>query len=200
MAAVFIVSFPIFAEAQTIEACAKNSNGRLRSVPTNVPCKPSETRLSWNIMGSQGPMGLQGDIGPKGPSGMSGSNNAVFQFVGATSTTYPGNAGIYTYTKACQQDYPGSRMCSSKEYMLTVDFPAQGSFFGAWIRPTFSPMADGTLRATDLSGATGQPATLTCNGWRSGGQSSGLSVSDTGQFGIVTCGSSIPVACCAPVQ
>ncbi len=206
--AILLFSFPILATAQTIYACAKNSNGRLRVVSAANQCRNSETPISWNSTGPEGPQGgvgpqgPQGDIGLEGPTGIPGSSGTMFQFVGVTTTTHVGGSGIRTFTEACQQDYPGSRMCSSKEYIETVDFPAKGSFFGAWIRPTFSPIAAGGITAADISGITSQPFNFTCGGWRSVGQALGLSVSDAGQFGIgvATCGSSIPIACCAPPQ
>ena len=49
----------------TIDACAKKVNGQLRLVGTEA-CGPSETAVSWNVEGQQGPQGIPGPQGPKG--------------------------------------------------------------------------------------------------------------------------------------
>jgi hypothetical protein len=65
---VFGVAFPADAQTDVIYACA-GPNGQLRIVGDAAACRPSETSLSWNAEGQQGPdgaPGLQGDPGPAG--------------------------------------------------------------------------------------------------------------------------------------
>ena len=52
-----------------IHGCYK-ANGQLRLIDASTSsCDPSETALSWNQAGPQGPTGPQGPAGPQGPPG-----------------------------------------------------------------------------------------------------------------------------------
>ncbi len=58
--AVFAVQFAApFAVAQEIHSCI-NKKGSIRIVADPSQCKSSETPLSWNQVGPQGPIGLPG--------------------------------------------------------------------------------------------------------------------------------------------
>jgi hypothetical protein len=59
----------------TIDACAKKNNGQLRLVGTEA-CGPSESAVSWNVAGQQGPQGIPGPQGPKGETGQQGPAGA----------------------------------------------------------------------------------------------------------------------------
>ena len=51
-----------------INGCYKSQNGQLRLIdPASASCNPSETAISWNQTGPQGPAGPQGSAGPQGP-------------------------------------------------------------------------------------------------------------------------------------
>jgi hypothetical protein len=116
-----------------------------------------------------------------------------FQLVGSTSATFTGIRGVLTYTLACQDEFPASRMCNSVEVLETVSVPDNLAAF-AWVRPSFQPLPS----FTDASGVTrGNADAFSCRGWR--GSGSGLAVETNGSF--LTLGCDIPraIACCALV-
>ena len=56
-----------------INGCYKSQNGQLRLIdPATDHCLPSETAISWNQTGTQGPPGPTGPAGPTGPQGPKG--------------------------------------------------------------------------------------------------------------------------------
>jgi hypothetical protein len=56
-----------------INGCYKSQNGQLRLIdPATDHCLPSETAISWNQTGTQGPPGPTGPAGPQGPTGDTG--------------------------------------------------------------------------------------------------------------------------------
>jgi len=61
----------VSARGDVIHACV-NPAGQIRIVAANDACRPRETPLQWNIMGSQGPPGPEGPQGPPGPQGEKG--------------------------------------------------------------------------------------------------------------------------------
>ncbi|HSO02619.1 MAG TPA: hypothetical protein VLS46_08845, partial [Gaiellaceae bacterium] len=60
----------------TIYACVKK-NGDPTLVAEGARCKPSETLVSWNIVGPRGAKGDTGDTGPRGPKGDKGDTGAT---------------------------------------------------------------------------------------------------------------------------
>ena len=71
----------------TIHACAKKSDGRLRTVDSAAKCKRDERAMQWNVQGPQGSPGAQGQAGPAGPAGSTGPVGPAGQ---------PGSAGPRT--------------------------------------------------------------------------------------------------------
>ncbi len=78
-----------------LTACIKKVNGQLRIVSAASQCLPSETAISWNIVGPQGPAGPAGPQGPSGvvatgiisgPVGTITGGSAVWVFAGPTLT------------------------------------------------------------------------------------------------------------------
>ena len=63
---------PGLSRADTIEACAKTRNGKLRVVADPTECKKREFSISWESDGPEGP------AGPEGPQGPAGAVLAVF--------------------------------------------------------------------------------------------------------------------------
>lgn len=59
-------------QTNSIVACANNKTGVLRYVK-NGKCSRTETKLSWNQQGIQGPSGSAGPIGATGPAGANGA-------------------------------------------------------------------------------------------------------------------------------
>jgi collagen triple helix repeat protein len=61
-----------------INGCYKTQNGQLRVIdPATDHCLPSETAISWNQTGTQGPPGPTGPAGPTGPQGSKGDTGAT---------------------------------------------------------------------------------------------------------------------------
>jgi hypothetical protein len=122
----------------------------------------------------------------------------AFQFVGNTTELVVGGSGVQAMTRACQAEYPASKMCTSEEYAQTVKMPAPSPDDNgrAWIRPSFVPT--GSAGVQDLSGIDGTPINLTCSGWRSSESSNGgLVVTSTGGFRTTDCNQDRYVTCCA---
>lgn len=69
LVAVSGVALAMHSDPNELHACYKNSNGQMRYVTDPADCLPSETAVSWNQQGSQGP---QGPAGPQGPQGLAG--------------------------------------------------------------------------------------------------------------------------------
>jgi hypothetical protein len=61
------------AEAATIYACVKKSNGTARIVTKTTKCKKGETKLSWNTVGPAGKNGTNGTNGATGKEGSPGA-------------------------------------------------------------------------------------------------------------------------------
>jgi len=115
--------------------------------------------------------------------------SATYELVGFSSAMFNGGRGMFTYTRACQEDFGWqARMCESQEVLRTTDLPADlvGS---AWLRPSSLP---------DMSGVPGSAQLLTCTGWV--GTGSGLTVDDTGGFSSRDCTTPQAIACCVPTQ
>lgn len=74
-----------------------------------------------------------------------------FQLVGFTTATLAGNQGVLAFGRACQQDFPGSWMCSSVEVLETTAIPSDLTG-PAWVRPTY--VAGGSPVGHDASGVT----------------------------------------------
>jgi hypothetical protein len=61
-----------------ITGCYNKSGGTLRVIDSSVTnCGSNETKITWNQVGPQGPIGLQGPAGPQGPQGVQGPAGAT---------------------------------------------------------------------------------------------------------------------------
>ncbi len=119
-----------------------------------------------------------------------------FQLVGFSTTPRKGGAGVLGMTLECQNDFSGSRMCTSIEAMETVNVPS-GLSGDAWIRPVFQPSVDSPA---DASGVPGRVDHLSCAGWTASTTGTiGLGVNSNGSFTTRQCVVARPVACCALV-
>ena len=119
--------------AQTIHACIKNKDGKLRVVTDSSQCKNSETPLSWNQGGSPGPKGDKGDpgatgprgpqgaAGPQGPQGRQGIPGASFDL----SKMYVNETRDYNYAWCDDDDVAitCSAFCFNGEIDSLVTFP-----------------------------------------------------------------------------
>jgi hypothetical protein len=150
--------------------------------------------------GETGSIGPQGPEGPQGPAGPQGLPAAAVQFVGRTTQTFAGSAGVLAFAQACQADFgPGTRSCTSEELLNTVVLPALDGG-PSWIRPTFVPVGGGSVSVfQDMSGvvSSSSSAQLTCNGWiNQSNNVTGLTVDSTGSFDLLACNAGRTVACC----
>ena len=129
-----------------------------------------------------------------------------FQFVGVTAATFTGNKGVGTFTLACQQEYPGSRMCTSQEILWTTDWPPQPAVpFVAWVHPTFVATSASSVDVSGLDGHLPTFPDLTCGGWaalnlRGLAVNSDPSTGKYGTFSIEPCNTAASIACCVPVE
>jgi hypothetical protein len=132
------------------------------------------------------------------------ATTANAQYVGVTSGTFDGAQGIIIFNHACHADHPGSRMCTSEEFIETLNSPIAGSSGErAWIRPEFKPVAYGgtSSRATvvDASGIGTDSGGFTCQAWADPSYY-GLTVElAVGSFQLRSCEEVRKVACCIPV-
>jgi hypothetical protein len=68
-----IGGFPQLSHAVKIHGCYSKFNGSLRIVSGPGKCTSTETAISWNKVGPQGPAGPQGPQGPQGETGPAGA-------------------------------------------------------------------------------------------------------------------------------
>ena len=55
--------------------------------------------------------------------GFAQTSTKKFQMVGVSSTAVAGDVGLFGMAQACQQDFPASRMCTTREVVGTVSVP-----------------------------------------------------------------------------
>jgi hypothetical protein len=120
--------------------------------------------------------------------------------VGFTEAEQPGNVRMFGLTRACQAEFPGSRVCSSQEVLQTTAIP-NGLEGDAWVRPALVGTIDRSV--VDASGLVllGGPAS-NCDQW-TGKASTGIVVDGDGAFhsgSQARCSDPHPVACCAPTR
>ena len=135
----------------------------------------------------------------------------TFQLVGFTSAALAGDSGLFGLTLACQAEFAGSRICTSREILETVEVPT-GLSGDAWVQPLV--MGGRDTDAVDVSGARGG-FTIACGGdpptptWSGGSvpapglpgfviERVGLTVDSSGRFVVRECETARSVACCAP--
>ncbi len=170
---------PPHAGADTINACAKKTNGTLRLVADLGQCTSNEAPISWESEGPQGPAGPQGEPAPAPPR---------FELVGFTSATFDGDEGVLGFTLACQAEFPGTRMCFTQEALNVVDVPLLAG--RAWIR--LSPSLSSNTNT--FEGASNKH----CFVWGSLG-TTGQLMDSQGRLHERNCVELHSVACCTPV-
>jgi len=117
-AILIVLGFDCYGHGNTIYGCYQKKDGHLRIVSSMKACRPSETPISWNILGPQGPAGPagpqgiqgpagpagpQGPIGPQGPQGMPGPQgprvyDANGQFLGILPAIWDGFISVFIPT------------------------------------------------------------------------------------------------------
>lgn len=83
-----IAGLPGSGEAATIYGCYKTTSGAVRIVTGPGQCSSSETSITWDSVGPQGPVGPPGPTGPVGPTGSAGPAGPVGP-IGATGPIGP---------------------------------------------------------------------------------------------------------------
>lgn len=103
-----------------IHGCANKTTGALRILSTGT-CKVTETAISWNMTGPQGPQGPQGAQGAQGPQGIQGPKGAQ----GPTGAQGPAGAQGPQGPQG-PQGTPGSAAIPANLATLSSDLSATG--------------------------------------------------------------------------
>jgi len=128
------------------------------------------------------------------------------KLVGYTSTTRTGGVGVLVFDEDCATKFAGTgaRACTTAD-LISGAFATRPTDpdprYTNWVVPSFASMVSTTtgLAALDVTGKTGTPQNLTCDGWTSSlGTVTGLTLSDVGRFVPAACSVSRNIACCAP--
>ena len=123
------------------------------------------------------------------------ASSSSMQLVGFTSGTYTGGLGLLEFARLCQQEFPGSRMCTTKEVADSANIPTGIPTGNAWVRPL---ILRGDLVYDLTTGfSTTQSANMTCRFWTDNATYNGMVVSHTGGFGSIGCDINNHIACCA---
>ena len=104
-------------------------------------------------------------------------------YIGASTGTTNGAAGVIAMSALCNATFAGARMCTYEEIALTVHKSAK-SHGPAWVQPLDS---------------SGHPVPTVCAGLGSGGGISALVVDGKGRWNAgagALCDSVLPVSCC----
>ena len=141
------------------------------------------------------------DVFVTNPPSSEGCGAAMrFQLVGYTLAQVPGDVTRLGLNRACQAEFPESRLCSSVEIMETVSTGAAiGLINGpAWVRAVPRTMT-GYPSIVGASGAVRSGSfSINCGQWSSVEQGLfGLTVNESGAFRFDTCSAPRDVACCA---
>ena len=178
-------------ETAVIQACKDKTNGLLRVVGDNTAdCRNSETPISWNQVGLQGPpgpagpQGEKGDTGAQGPQGETGAQgpqgppgpagSAKFAHVTASGVLSVGNAASVSHpgTGEYRVTWAGANL-NGCVGTASVGFASPPAFDGAnfttiatvFVDPTvvrvFLRQADGTL--TGIPVDNGFNVVVTCS-------------------------------------
>ena len=113
------------------------------------------------------------------------------QFVGITSQTHNREDGVIVMNKSCNEDYPGSTICSSEDIFNSYDDKNATGY--AWIKAVYQPIAvakDTGGYITKTLGASG------VTGGFGGGLSGGMLSVNLPGGKMSSGGSDQAVACC----
>jgi hypothetical protein len=109
-----------------------------------------------------------------------------FQLVGFTTATLPGNATRFGLTRACQAEFPASRLCNGSEAIETVDIPDGLEGF-AWVQ------------IEGRGSGEAFPPRNDCEQWTGTGFLTGATLRADGALFDAFCSIPRPIACCALV-
>ena len=116
--------------------------------------------------GLTGPQGPTGATGPQGPAGPAGPGGQTLSFVGLTTATFTGGVGVGTFNRGCNGQFPGSRICTSEEYIKSVNPPLHPFSIGGWLHPVIvsGDNVNGVIEYSSLTEA--DPNNFSCAGWK----------------------------------
>lgn len=126
------------------------------------------------------------------------------QLVGYTEQLVNPKDGILKLNRACDNEFPGSRICTTVEIFKSVQIVESNAARG-WVLPVLVPTglttSDGTALVMDVgTGRTNSNDRLSCRGFTAGGEDA-LAADDEGHIFFSRCdGGNSGVACCATVQ
>lgn len=189
---------PMLVRADTINACVKQSNGKLRVVADPAQCKANEGAISWN---SEGPKGDPGDSQCVAAPAL-----REFALVGVTTATSGGFDVPWELDELCGTEFQGSRVCRQFSSVTTLAPGLNAAAVLAAIAPivTGGPISGGAQYLQNADDG---------NCFVAGGDVSGrlslVGVGDESPTRLLTlnlsCATDLnleerPVACCAAVR
>ena len=125
------------------------------------------------------------------------SSNVLPQYVGNSSGLSKGGAGIRALSGLCESTYNNSRMCTTEEYIKTINFPSEIPNIDAWISPTFIGVSEDRYYFDKSTGLSQRYNAPNCIGFSSISTIFvGVTVSETGRFETGFCSDDKPIACC----
>lgn len=96
LAFLLVFGFNCYAQENAIYGCKQKNDGQLRIVSNPGACRPSETPISWNVTGPQGP---PGESAPQSPQAQGGKVPSVYdaneQFLGILPSTADGYLSVF---------------------------------------------------------------------------------------------------------
>jgi hypothetical protein len=113
------------------------------------------------------------------------------KFLGFTDIAADGKTGVMELNRLCQAQFSGSRMCTTREIMNTVNTGHKIPFAGwAWVKNVYNNPGD-----EFLSGSSG--GQLSCWGWSSNASfDKGLAINGDSNFSQQKCNLLLNVSCC----
>src|SRR5205809_5995825 len=140
----------------------------------NVGNLPAVQNVGGSVAVSNLPLDAEGNL----RTAATGTPRSL-RFLGFTNAMLTGNAGALVLNRACQNEFPGSRECSSQEVVEGID-PALASGLG-WTRPTtalpiFFPSTADLLYVDPVSGLAVRNIDLGCTA----GGGRGLTIKEAG--------------------
>ena len=119
------------------------------------------------------------------------------QFLGFSLDLADGSSGQTGMVRACDREFEGSRVCTSKDILgSSLNPDMRNNSADAWLFPSFVP-GEVLQDASGVMGRSDRPGNLSCGGWSTVDSSQwGLVVNPTLGFGRRTCDQSLQVACC----
>jgi len=128
------------------------------------------------------------------------------RLVGLTAQVISPDGGLITLNETCEAEFPGSRICTSKEITSSLSVPSPNGLGHWWILRTLTTLVVGSqiLEYDTVSGSRAPVpgGGLNCAGWKSSSSNLvGLATDAEGKIDTIGCQSdTVGVACCASTQ